>query len=286
MTVQLRAAADVIAGAIERSRVARHAEETHRQVAHLGRLAMMGELASTIAHELRQPLAAIRINATIGKELLDRPRLDLGQVREICDDVVADAERAADVIDHIRSLVRKESPETTLVHLNVICRDAAAMLHRDAERRAIRLDLALDPELPPVAGHPIELQQVVLNLVLNALDAATMSSGARRVSVETVALNTHAEVVVRDSGPGLSAESRERVFESFFTTKAHGTGMGLVIVRSITERHRGNVQVENGEEGGAVFRVRLPALADRGVSAGRIDMGTLVSTPERRQTAR
>jgi signal transduction histidine kinase len=126
----------------------------------------------------------------------------------------------------------------------------------------------------------------VLNLVLNALDAATMSSGVRRVSVETAALDTHAELVVRDTGPGLSAESQERVFESFFTTKAHGTGMGLVIVRSITERHRGNVQVENGEQGGAVFRVRLPALADRGVSAGHVDVRTLASIPERRQTAR
>jgi signal transduction histidine kinase len=286
MAVRLCGAADVIAGAIERSRTARHAEETQRQVAHLGRLAMMGELASTIAHELRQPLAAIRINATMGRELLDRPRLDLGLLREICDDVVADAARAADVIDHIRSLVRKENPESTVVHLNVICREAAALLQRDAERRAIHLDFCLDPELPPVAGHPIELQQVVLNLVLNALDAAAISNGVRRVSVETVALDTHAELVVRDSGAGMSAESQEHVFESFFTTKAHGTGMGLVIVRSITERHGGNVQVENAEQGGAVFRVRLPALADRAVPAGYAEISTLKSTPERRQTAR
>jgi signal transduction histidine kinase len=286
MSARLRGTADVIAGGIERSRSARHAEETQRQVAHLGRLAMMGELATTIAHELRQPLTAIRINATTERELLDRPRLDLGQVREICDDVVADAERAAEVIDHIRSLVRKESPETTLVHLNAICREAAALLQRDAERRSIRLDVSLDAALPPVSGHPIELQQVVLNLVLNALDAAAMSGGVRRVSVETVALDTHAELVVRDSGPGLSPENRERVFESFFTTKAHGTGMGLVIVRSITERHRGNVQYENGEQGGAVFRVRLPALADRAVPAGQFDVATLPTTPERRQTAR
>ena len=248
----------------QRERAARQAEKAERQVAHIGRIAMMGELAATIAHELRQPLAAIRINAELGKHMLDRGALPIDQAKQLCNDIVADSVRAADVIDHIRSLLRKERQQATETNLNSICQEAAELLKGDARRRSVRLELSLDPNLPLVLGYPIELQQVVINLVLNALDAAATSSGERRVAVETSAPDSHVELLVRDNGPGLSAENKEQAFESFFTTKEHGTGVGLVIVRSIVERHRGHVQVENGKQGGAVFRVRLPALEDLG----------------------
>ena len=257
---RLGAAADIVAGGIERSRAALRAEEAGRQVAHMGRVAMIGELASSISHELRQPLAAIRINADAGALLLARQPPDVAEARQVLEEIVADDARACEVVEHIRALLRKESSATTEVNLNAICREAADLILRDARSRGIRLDLSLDPGLPPVSGHPIELQQVVLNLLLNALDAVVTSAGERRIDVGTTVVDAGVELVVRDSGPGLSPEGREHLFESFFSTKAHGLGLGLVIVRSIVERHGGRIQAGNGETGGAIFRVRLPML--------------------------
>ena len=264
---RLSAAADVIAGAIARSSAALRAEEAGRQVAHMGRVAMIGELAATISHELRQPLAAIRINAELGKRLIARNPVDAEEVRQVLEDIVAYDIGASDVIDHIRSLLRKEVPAITEVDLNAVCREAVDLVRRDAGSRGIRLDLSLVPRRPLVAGHAIEFQQVVLNLLLNALDAAGVSSGERWVAVGTTALEGHVELVVRDSGPGLAPETRERIFESFFTTKVHGLGIGLVIARSIVERHRGRIEAENGALGGAIFRVRLPILDNPRVAA-------------------
>ena len=245
-----------------RIRAALRAEEAGRQVAHMGRVAMIGELASTISHELRQPLAAIRINAEVGKKLIARREIDVLEVARIFDDIVADDVRASGVIEHIRSLLRKDVPSITEVHLNAVCREAVDLMRRDAGSRGIRLDLSLDPRVPNVAGHPIEFQQVVLNLLLNALDAAATSSAERWVAVSTRVMDGRVELVVRDSGPGFSPEIRDRLFESFFTTKAHGLGMGLVIARSIVGRQGGRIDAESGD-GGAIFRVRLPMVGDR-----------------------
>lgn len=261
---RLASAAAVLAGAIARSSASLRADEAGRQVAHLGRVATIGELAATISHELRQPLAAIRINVEAGRQLLARKPLDLGEVRRVFDDIVADNDRAAEVIDQTRALLRKELPARSMVDLNEICGEAVDLLRRDAKHRGIRLDLTLDARLPAVQGQSIELRQVALNLIMNALDAAAMSGGPRWVAVHTTGLQGLVELRVCDSGPGLSADARNRLFEPFFTTKPHGLGMGLVIVRSIVERNQGRIQVENGENAGAVFRVRLPVREDAG----------------------
>jgi two-component system sensor kinase FixL len=157
----------------------------------------------------------------------------------------------------VRALVRREELPQQPVDLNELCRTSARLLQYDALTRRADIILALDPQLPAVMGDPIEFQQVVLNLILNALEAVATSI-APRVDVSTVARDGEVEVAVLDNGPGLSERVRQHLFESFFTTKPRGLGLGLAIVQSIIERHQGRVQAENREEGGAIFRVVLP----------------------------
>ena len=163
---------------------------------------------------------AIRTNAEAGALLLaDVP--EQSEVRAILNDIVDDDARASEIIDNIRMLLRKEEPATRAVDLNEICSHAAQLLRGDAMLRGARLELTLEPQLPQVAGDPVQLQQVVLNLALNALDAAAGSDGEHEVTVGTAARGNEAELFVRDTGPGLTPELQEHLFESFYTTKAH-----------------------------------------------------------------
>ncbi len=264
----------------------RRAEETRRQVAHMGRLALVGELSATMSHELRQPLAAIRANAEAGARLLSATPPDLGEVREILQSIVADDMRAADVIEGVRKLLRKDEMFETTVDLNHICRESVRLLQHEAELRQTRLELSLSAAPPTVAGDPVQLQQVVLNLMLNGLEAASTSTEERAVFIHTETNADDVEVTVRDSGPGLSASVHSRLFEPFFSTKTGGLGLGLVIVRSIVERHNGRVRAENHSLGGALFRVRLPAASPAATSSSRTpddhrktERGRLAATP-------
>jgi signal transduction histidine kinase len=241
----------------------RRAEEIRRQVAHMGRVALIGELAATISHELRQPLAAIRANAEAGSLLLRNRPPDLAEAREIFHNIVADDKRAVDVIEGVRKLLRKDEPVATTVDLNQICRDAIRLLQNDAVMRNTRLDLALAPAPTLVTGDPVQLQQVVLNLTLNALEATSSSKHNRVVTVSTALRADSVEVSVHDSGPGIPANVQAHLFEPFFSTKRGGLGLGLVIVRSIIERHSGRVRAESDSSGGAVFRVTLPTTSVR-----------------------
>jgi len=241
----------------ERRLAEQRIEETRRQVAHMGRLAVVGELGAAISHELRQPLAAIRANAQAGAMLLAGSPPDLPEVQAILQDIVADDVRAVEVIEGVRRLLRKEAPRSATVDLNELCRDAARLLQREASLRGIRLDLTLATAAPVVIGDPAQLRQLVLNLGLNALEASA-STERRTVVLRTSVRAEHAEVTVHDSGPGLSADAQSRVFEAFYSTKADGLGLGLTIVRSVAERHHGRVWAENHPMGGAVFGVALP----------------------------
>jgi C4-dicarboxylate-specific signal transduction histidine kinase len=255
---RLGPAGQLIAGAIARAAATQSADEAWRQVAHIGRVATLGELAATISHELRQPLTAIRSNAEVGAKLLENQAPDLHEVKQILADIVADDVRASGVIDHIRLLLRKEQPQKTSVDLNEICREAVSLLRRDHRSRGVTVDLDLDQRLPPIAGSPVELQQVVLNLSINALDAVASVEGERTVTVGTAARTDAVELFVKDTGHGLRPAVQQHLFESFYSTKTRGLGMGLVIVRSIVERHHGRVSADNMIQGGAVFRVVLP----------------------------
>jgi len=238
----------------------RRADETRRQVAHMGRMALVGELAATISHELRQPLAAIRVNAEAGAHLLAAAPPDVSEAREIFQSIVGDDVRAVELIEGVRKLLRKEEPVTTIVDLNQVCRDAIRLLQHDAVLRGVRLELVLAPVTPFVTGDQVQLQQLVLNLALNGLEAAGAGATERSVVVTVEHELGHAEVVVRDSGSGIGVDVQPHLFESFFSTKIGGLGLGLVIVRSIVERHGGRITVSNDPSGGAAFRVRLPTV--------------------------
>ena len=239
----------------------RRADETRRQVAHMGRMALVGELAATISHELRQPLAAIRVNAEAGAHILASTPSDTVEAREIFQSIVADDLRAVELIEGVRKLLRKEEPAATIVDLNQVCRDALRLLQHDAVLRGVRLELVLATDSPFVTGDRVQLQQVVLNLALNGLEAAGGGGSDRSVVVATECGPDHVELLVHDSGHGIPLNVQPHLFESFFSTKIGGLGLGLVIVRSIVERHGGRIAVENDPAGGAMFRVRLPAAA-------------------------
>jgi signal transduction histidine kinase len=247
------------------------AEETRREIAHMGRVATVAEIGASIAHELRQPLTAIRANAEAGLLLLAIPRRDPAEEWASFRAIVADCDRAAEVIDDVRRLLRKESGTTTPVELNGICQQAVHLLRQDAARRRTSLGLSLAANPLTIVGDPVQLQQVVLNLTLNALDAASALDRPRKVMVSTSAGVDVVEIAIRDNGPGLPTEVQTRLFQPFFTTKTQGLGMGLAIVRSIVERHHGRIYAENLSAGGAVFRVTLPVSPPRAVT-GRTRM--------------
>jgi C4-dicarboxylate-specific signal transduction histidine kinase len=261
--------AELLAAAIARSNAARAADEASRQLAHLGRVAAVGELAVAISHELRQPLTAIRSNAEVGVHLLEGPAPDVHEARQVFGEIVADDKRATEVIEQIRLLLRKQEPGTTAVDLNEVCRHATPLLARDARIRGVQLSLELRADPSTVMANAAEMQQVVLNLVLNALDALATHVGRREVVIGTSTRPKSVELFVRDTGPGLPPEVQARLFESFFSTKPHGLGVGLSIVRSIVERFHGRVFAENPREGGAEFRVTLPATAHALGAPGR-----------------
>ena len=236
----------------------RDAVETRRQIAHMGRVVLIGEMAAAISHELSQPLAAIRANAEAGARMLAGTVARPDEVQEIFADIITAGRRAGEVVDHIRMLLRNEPPKLTTVDLNDVCRSAVQLIKRDAALRGTRLELALDTELPTARGDPVQLQQVVLNLALNALDATRSSTRDREVRVGTAVAPEEVEIFVRDTGDGLPPDVQSHLFESFFSTKPNGLGLGLVIVRSIVERHSGRIRAENADSGGALFRVLLP----------------------------
>lgn len=236
----------------------RRADEARLQVVHMGRVALVGELAATISHELRQPLAAIRTNAEAGAALLSGTPGDISEAREILHSIVSDNARAVDVIESVRKLLRKDESVVVGLDLNQVCREAVRILQPDAARRHVRLEMTPATVAPIITGDPVQLQQAVLNLLLNALDAAELSSADRFVVVQVESRVDHVEVTVRDSGTGLPPNVKAHLFKSFHSTKKGGLGLGLVIVRSIVERHGGHVRPENHGDGGAVFRIWLP----------------------------
>jgi signal transduction histidine kinase len=271
----------------KRLRAVRLVEESRTQLAHIGRVATLGELTAAISHELRQPLSAIRANAEAGAMLLDQTPSDLGEAREAFGDIARDDRRAVEVLDRIRMLVRKDEPIATSVDLNELCEWCSELLMSDAVQRGVDLRLSLEPGLPRIIGDPVQLQQVVLNLALNGFDAVEGSPPPREVVLGTSVKGADvAEIYVRDTGPGLSPEAQLHAFDAFFSTKSKGLGMGLAIVRSIVERHHGRVQAENERTGGAIFRVQLPVTSDAlGERARRATTEYKSELPERRADA-
>jgi C4-dicarboxylate-specific signal transduction histidine kinase len=273
---RLELVAEVFANALqrkqseeERDRFEFSNRQMRDELAHATRLSMMGELTASLAHELNQPLTGILGNAQAARRILDMSPPDIDELRAILSDIIADDRRAGEMILRVRNLVRKGATEMKPLDMNVLVKDVARLLRSDAMMRNldIRLELAADPLF--VKGDHAQLQQVIVNLLLNAMDAMANHPGSDGQIVVRSGLTADrsVEVSVRDSGIGL-AQSNDRIFEPFFTTKAHGMGMGLSITRSIVEAHEGSIRGENCPGGGAVFYVVLPSQTSaRGLSA-------------------
>ncbi|MFL6623203.1 MAG: PAS domain S-box protein [Sulfurifustaceae bacterium] len=230
------------------------------ELSHFARVAMMGELTGSLAHELSQPLTAILANAQSARLLLDAPTPDLAAVREIVDDIVSDEQRAGETIRRVRSLLKKSAPEYQLLDLNTIIVEVLGFINTEALTKNVAVAMQLAHDLPNVRGDRIQLQQVVLNLVLNALDAMKNTpSGERRLDVSSVRLDSATlQVSVKDTGTGIASEALDKIFDPFFTAKSDGLGMGLAICRSIVEAHGGRIWVTSNLGHGAVFRFTLP----------------------------
>jgi PAS domain S-box-containing protein len=246
-------------------------KEQRAELAHVARISTMGELAASLAHELNQPLTAILSNAQAALRFLTGKPVNLEEVREILHDIVEDNSRAGEIIRRMRTLAKKERIEFTTLDLASLVRDVAMLVHSDAVLQNIRVSLGLDDGLPSVAGDRVQLQQVVLNLLLNAFDAMKDCPVTER-EVRLWAEREEGDairVAVSDRGTGLSGDKLDKIFEPFYTTKGEGLGMGLSICRSIIEAHGGRLWAENNRERGATFYVTLPiakALDEQGVS--------------------
>lgn len=230
------------------------------QLSHLSRVALMGEMSASVAHELNQPLAGILSNAAAGQRFIDRGYVDQGEIRELLGDIIADGRRASDVVRGIRGMVKKEHVPRRSVNLNEVVMDALRMASPDALLHSCQLETSLDPNLPAIHSDPVQLQQVLLNLAINAFDAMRDTPASKRKVV--IATQAHGDgtvrTSVRDYGVGISKEMQDSLFDPFFSTKTEGLGMGLAIVRSIVESHGGTITAENADGGGTRFEFVLP----------------------------
>jgi PAS domain S-box-containing protein len=231
------------------------------EMAHRNRVALMGEMTASFAHELNQPLTAIANSASAARRFLEHGKINAALLRELLQNMVADSQRAGEVVRGIRSLVRKDTSVHALVNLNSVIADTVRLVSSDVLNRESVLTTELDPGLPMVNAALVQIQQVLLNLIMNALDAVEQLPPAeRRIIISTRSdKGDIAEVSVRDFGVGLPKDDPERVFDHFFSTKQKGMGMGLAIVRSIVEAHGGTITAENAPDRGARMVVRLPA---------------------------
>lgn len=250
----------VVLDVTERKKVEFEADQQRQQLAHLTRVSALGALSGAVAHELNQPLTAILTNAQAAARILTQEPVDKTEIRLILEDIMHDDKRAGDVIKHLRALLKKGESLMQTISVNELVTEVLALAHSDLILRDVAVSRQLDDELPVVHGDPIQLQQVLLNLIINACEAmSTRPTGDRLLFVRTTSNgNGHVRLSVSDTGEGLSPEASEKVFEPFYTTKALGLGLGLPICRSIITAHGGRLWAEAAPTRGAIFHVELP----------------------------
>lgn len=232
--------------------------QTQQELAQAARVRALGELATGIAHEVSQPLSAMITNARAGLRRLDAA-CPAEELRTVLKDVVADGKRATDVITRVRGLVKQAPMRSVSLDVNEVVDDVIALSRPLLRERQVRLEIERVPDLPPVTGDRIQLQQVLLNLVINATDAMrSVHAQSRVLEIRTLGHHGHVSVLVHDSGPGLSEASVRRIFTPFFTTKPDGMGVGLSISRSIVEAHGGQLNLKRNSDDGATFELELP----------------------------
>ena len=261
--VMLAQGLTIMALVAQRSRRRRAEAELqlHRtELAHASRVSTMGQLASAITHELNQPLGAILRNAEAAELLLQKQQPDIQEVRAALADIRKDDQRAGAVIERMRALLKRRAHESQALNVEELLKETMALARPDAQSRRVSLTLQTPDSFPPLRGDRVQLQQVLLNLILNAMDAVSECSGGQRsVVVRTAAKgNGEIEIAVSDRGDGISSDKMSRLFQPFFTTKQGGMGMGLAISRTIVEAHGGKITAENNVKRGATFRFTLP----------------------------
>ncbi len=257
---QLHLLREVFANTLARRRAELEAQRLRQDLMHIGRVSAMGELTASLAHELNQPLTAILNNAQAAQLLLAAKAVNLETIGRILDDIVADDKRAAAVIHGLRAMLKKGDSTYAALELNEVISEVARLVTSDAIVRNVPISLELAADLPSVRGNRIQLQQVVLNLVLNGLEAMPESTTGGRSLVIRTAMDGAGTITieVQDSGSGIDETETDRLFQPLYTTKAQGLGMGLAIVRTIVEAHGGRLGAVNNERGGATFQVTLP----------------------------
>ena len=239
------------------------ARQRMAELAHVNRFSTAGELTASIAHEINQPLGSILTNAETADEILKSSRPDIAELKEIVRDILLDDRRATEVIRRMRSLLKKAPFELKNIDLNEVARETVEFLSSLAVGRKVELASVIAPDALPILGDRIQLQQVILNLVVNGIDAMRdMRSEDRIISIRTWRVENLAELSVSDRGAGVPEDKLKEIFEPFFTSKAEGMGMGLSIARTIVDAHRGQISAENPRDGGAMFKIRIP-LSDR-----------------------
>ena len=236
-------------------------QKQRSELAHLSRLTMLGELSSSLAHELNQPLAAILSNAQAALRFLAQDAPALNDVRDILKDIVGDDKRASEVIHRLRLLLRKDEVQHQPLKMNEVVQDVLKLVRSDLTSRNIAVTIDLSTELPAVIGDRVLLQQVLLNLILNGCDAVADAELAehRRLHIHTLWNGQAVQVSVRDQGRGIALDDMQRLFEPFFTTKPQGMGLGLAICRNIITAHNGQLWATNNADCGASFYFTLPA---------------------------
>jgi signal transduction histidine kinase len=237
------------------------ARQRMAELAHVNRFSTAGELSASIAHEINQPLGSILANAEAAQTILKSPKPDIAELSDILDDILRDDRRAAEVIQRLRSLLKKAPSELRNLDLNDVARETVKFLSALAIGRKVELVSVLIPDRLPILGDRVQLQQVILNLVVNGIDAMRDTLTQNRViSVQSSRVENFAELSVSDNGAGIPEGNLSEIFEPFFTSKAEGMGMGLSIARTIIEAHDGQIWAENRDYGGASFRIRLPLI--------------------------
>jgi two-component system, LuxR family, sensor kinase FixL len=243
----------------DRKRAELDAAAQRQELAHLNRVLILAEQSGALAHELSQPLAAILANAQAGRRLLDRTPPDVAELRATLDDVIKSGKRAGAVIHRLRELLKKSKTVLQPLDVNEVTREVLDLTHSDLLLRRMSITTALSPGIPPVLGDRVQLQQVILNLILNACDAmSTAEPSDRELTLTNVADDEHVQIAVTDRGVGIPDGALDSVFDPFVTHREHGLGLGLAISRSIVQAHRGRIQAENNADRGATFRCFLP----------------------------
>jgi signal transduction histidine kinase len=259
----LQLAAEVLANASARRKAEIELNSGRQKMASMARLSSMGELTASLAHQLNQPLTGIRSNAEAAQRFIDSGRATLPQLREIMIDIVDDNQRASDVIYRVRELLARTEWSPRDLDANALVKDVVTLIASDALLRNVRVQLDLAPGSVLVRGNRVDLEQVLLNVITNAMDAVADNPVPQRmVTMQTrCSEDGLVHVTVRDRGAGLPADVADRIFEPFVTTKVDGMGMGLAVARSLIDNHGGSIRAANQPGGGAVVTISIPGLS-------------------------